>query len=400
MVRTSCYQFSDLIPAALDIVSEQGFHALTLRPLAERTGMTLSVLTNMVGHKRQLLSDLIDHVRQADAAFRAPFLEHADVLPPLAPSEFAEFCDWFLDSQARNNKPVTLFFCEALLASANDPEIAGDLAPWIGDHLRFWQTLAQKAIHADKALLAEALAGFSIDEAAHAISLNGLAAYARLRRLCLLRLCEGRLTDPRRHCHNGLFPALVEDLDAIDDPIRIDKGDAHIWEDKTFRCAAAAGYLMVHSGVQALTHRAVAETAGVPSSTLAYHFKTREDLIKGAMVFLIHKLLGAARGTPVAVPNLPEADIAYEISRSTFMLAIEAWRNSVFLASAADMRRKRGINLQPRLNSELDVGRSIDGLGAQAVAIVSIGTIILHSPQGLDDGKIASNSLIQRLLAL
>lgn len=394
----SSYQLSDLAPIAFDIAAKHGLHALTLRPLAERTGMTLAALTHLVGKKQQLLALLILHARQVDTAFRAAFLATIQDRRPLSVPEFAEFCDWFLDCQARENVAISLFFCEALLAAPNDPGLAADLAPWLDDHRHFWRSACSRADVGDAMLLAEALAGFHVDEMAHGAALNGVNAYARLRRLSLARLCAGDLADPAKHSHDTLFTRLFSDLGQLEDPIRIDRGDGPDWDTRTQRYAAAAAHTMVHTGLEGLTHRAVAEVAGVASSTLAYHFRTRDDLVKGAMTFLILRIQKAAAGMDVTIPSLPQTNISYEIARSTFMLALEASRNTAFLASAADMRRKRGINLRHAVNARLPAGRFVDGLGAQALSLVSNGTTLLNSPGGIVAAKTAADAILYRLV--
>ena len=69
------------------------------------------------------------------------------------------------------------------------------------------------------------------------------------------------------------------------------------------------------------------------------------------------------------------------------------------LASAADMRRKRGINLVHALNADLPADRQIDACGAQVLAVAATGLMMAQAAQGVDAASRASNALVGRLLA-
>lgn len=399
MSRISEQRFSDLAKPAFEMVARQGLDTLTLRPLAQNAGMSLSSMANRIGHKSQLIRQLIGEAQQIDAAMKQPVLAGAGA--SLTAAELAEICDLALEHQ-QSAPWLAVFFGEIIQASASDGDAAEALTPWLADQLAFWQALVQKLATGetglDAELLAKALLGYSIDETAHGCALNGLPAYRRLRRLCLGRLCQGRFTSPQSHRHGALFQLLVEELGRIDDPIAIIKPSKVAIDRKADRYAAAAGHILVHQGAGAVTHRSVAALAGVAASTLSYHFKTREDLISGAMARIIQRLRAGISGAPdefaVGGVNPP----GYEIARSTFTLALEASRRPVFLASAADMRRRRGENLLPFVNQRLALDQRIDALGAQTLAVVSIGTMVEHSRKGADAAAAASQAMLNELL--
>lgn len=320
-------------------------------------------------------------------------------------SELAEICDLSLDILSQTDPMVTVFFCEVLLAAATDPDIVDALAPWLEDQLTFWRYLTSKlddtGLKDDTSeVLAQALVGLSIDEMAHGAALGSLPEYLRMRRMAIGCLCNGKISDFSSHSNGKIFQYLFEALGAVDDPIAIDKGKHEIWDNKLVIYSATAAHLLVNKGAGAVTYRAVAELAGVATSTLAYHFKTRESLIKGAMVYIIRHLKGEFPEDILNMAGLSPMDAVYEISRSTFALALQARRDPLFLGSAADMRRKRGINFKPYLNARLEPHGGVSDLGAQTLAIVSIGTIMGHAHQGIDKARQASQILIEKLIEI
>jgi TetR/AcrR family transcriptional regulator, regulator of biofilm formation and stress response len=71
----------------------------------------------------------------------------------------------------------------------------------------------------------------------------------------------------------------------------------------------AAVDVVAAGGASALTHRSVADRAGVPHATVAYHFKTAADLrletfrsVGSTVGFDLHDLIDATDGSPEAIP--------------------------------------------------------------------------------------------------
>jgi AcrR family transcriptional regulator len=408
MARTSVHSFSSLVAPALEIVARHGLDMLTLRPLAHSAGVGLTTVTNIVGTKSELMKQLIDAARRLDHQARAPFRVMLAQPVKLTATELAEFCDLVLETLTQTSTPVTVFFCEAVQAAAYDDEINAALQPWLRDQEDFWRDLTRAAAASRADILAQALMAYSIDEMAHGCALGGLPDYRRLRRLCLVKLCEMMVEDPsgdkpQASFQAALFEHLFDALGLIEDTIGIDKVAHPSREAQIEGFAGAAAQILVHKGAGAVTHRAVAAEAHVAGSTLAYHFKTREDLIKGAMIHIIRRLKNSLYGEPAAqTANDPERSpyqAGYEIARSTYALALEASRRPIFLSSAADMRRKRGVNLKEIFNAERPDDQKIDMLTAQTLSVVSIGAGVLNSPKGITGAIETSYALIRQLMS-
>jgi AcrR family transcriptional regulator len=390
--------FDRLIDPSFDLVSKAGLGALTLRPLADATHISLSQLTSLVGRKSDLICGLIKAGRARDQILRQQILDLNSNLSQAAPDDIAELCDLTLDHWVQKDRAMAVFFCEILFASATDPALFIELAPWINDQLIFWKQLTEKLPWSDTGLPAEILLAYSIDELVHSCAHYMSADYHRLRRLCLQRLCRKQVAEHvPPDASEQIFRYLFDALGDLDDQIGIDK---QIWAPKSDRArmiALTGARMIVDRGADAISHRSVAAEMGLPSSTLAYHFRTREDLLKGAMAGIIGQLKQS-----LSQGQLPDGQVAimnagYAIARSTYALALEAGRNPAFIASAADMRRKRGINLRVSFN-RMGSAQTLDGLGAQVISIATIGQVLLSAHLGLPAAMQATGHLRDRFV--
>jgi AcrR family transcriptional regulator len=329
-----------------------------------------------------------------------PVLDLASGGAALSGDSLAELADLQLETWAQTAPQAQVFWSELIQASAIQPAIALALAPWIAQQQAFWRHLAEATHCGDHAaLIAQALFGFSIDERAHGTALQSIPAYRRLRRLCLVRLCHLDFAGRGRDDQRAIFGHLVARLGDFDDTIRIDRDDAAPAGIKDVGLAVVAARVLVCEGASELTHRAVAARANVPTSTLAYHFRTREDLLKGAMQAIILSLKNAMFVRD-ADPLFADGEApGYLIARSTFALALEASRTPHLVASAADMRRKRGVNLVHHLNAGLPRDRQVDALGAQVLSVAVTGQMMVDASRGIEVVAQVSNTLIERLLA-
>lgn len=381
----------------MEIVAETGLNGLSLRCLAQRIEISVSSITNIAGSKAQLLNGLISEARLRDAAVRSTILMLAAQSAPLSTQGLAELADLALEQGALAEPNLQVFFCELIQASASQPEFRQALNGWIDDQRAFWQQLSAATGRADSELVGDGLFALSVDERAHATALQGNSAYRRLRRIGLCRLCNLDFSGRGDSNDQIVFEHLVNQLGDVNDKIGIDRGDVIPNDAKFLAFARAAAFILVFEGAGALTHRAVAARAQVPNSTLAYHFPTREDLVKSAIAFIIMRLKRSVFEPDQSEPT--DNLVGYEIARSTFTLALEASRAPQYLGSAADMRRKRGENLVSLLNAQRPVGSAVDELGAQVLSVVSIGAALAEAQHGVEQAMHKSAELMHRLLS-
>jgi len=112
---------------------------------------------------------------------------------------------------------------------------------------------------------------------------------------------------------------------------------------------AAASQVIVDDGVDALTHRAVAEAAGVPLARVSYHYPKIEDLMFAAATEYLEgfdeRLRALAEGAVVAQRSMVDAC-------TDFLIELVTVRAAEFLAM---------VEVRLALHRR---GRSVDDLGA------------------------------------
>lgn len=360
--------------AAMSLVAADGLRGLSLRPLAERLGTTVSALTHRFGLKDSLIATLIEAAREADGAFLDVWLARIEALDVRDGALMADLADAVLDDMVGPEALRSRFYCELLQGVPSRPEIAASLAAWQTRRLAFWRAAVAPLGQVD---LGETLHAASTDEVAHGLAIGDLAAYRWLRRLTLHRLCCGLAPAPGSSDVRQftVFRAALGDLGA--DRGRYHAPDVSAWQAKAARHVSA---LIVAEGADAVTHRAVAARAGLPNSTLAYHFPRQEDLLKAGLHDIIERAQGRIDAAQTSEPDYEMSSV--EIARSTFAIALAAARIPSLKVFAADMRRRRGENHLIRLSRLTDGDSPFDLLSAQALAITGIGQLILDATQG------------------
>jgi DNA-binding transcriptional regulator YbjK len=384
-----------VLPAAMALVSADGLKALTLRPLAERLDTTVSVLSYKFGRKDELVAAIIDAAREEDAAFLDLWLGRIRAVRTMSAALLAQFADAILDDMARSHAVRSQFYCEVLQGVASRPELVAPFSRWRARRLAFWRAATERL---DRPDLAETLHAYSADEVVHGLALGDQAAYRWLRSLGLRRLCCGLIAsdDGTEGELFATFHAALDDLLTSPDG-RYAAPTMSEWQ---ARIAGHISALIIAEGADAVTHRAVAERAGVASSTLAYHFPRQDDLLKSGLDDIIIRLQGhvdrpAAPG-PSASPPAPAPDRSREeIARATFAVALAATRNASLRGIAADMRRRRGENLHVYLKRESGGATPFDPLAAQVMSITSIGQLLLTAGEAGQAG--ADFELIGRM---
>ena len=378
-----------ILAVAMRLVAADGLRGLSLRPLAEKLGTTVSALSYRFGLKDTLMASLIDAACTEDGLFLDRWLTRIQALGVRDAVLMADLADAILNDMSGPEVLRNRFYCELLQGGASRPEIAAPLAAWRGQRLAFWRAATETLGRAE---LGDILHAFSTDEVAHGLVIGDLAAYRWLRRLNLRRLCCG-LVPPRGSGdlrEFSVFHAALADL--MDGPGRYRAPAMSAWQAEAARHISA---LIVAGGADAVTHRAVAARADVANSTLAYHFPRQEDLLKAGIDHIIIRTQARVDDRDTSAHDYDMSSV--EVARSTFAIALVAARMPNLKAFAADMRRRRGENYLLRLNREAGDSR-FDLLSAQAVAITGIGQMILDA--ALDSSSAAdAMRLIERLQA-
>jgi len=372
-----------LLTAALNIVAVQGFSGLTLRPLAKQLGVSPSYVTSRFGTKAMVLHHIMETARWRGA-------QHADVwtrrLGPIdhfGPDQSADICETILDDIVFNFGPLYTLHLEALQACAWDEAVRESLQGWLQDQSDFWAQMGAKFGAPDEVLAAGLFHGYIIDELAYSLCLSRTPAYRLMRKLTLLRFFSGFTTPVDMEASGKLFFQVFAELGYDASALRVLHGAA-LSQDWPGRVVQAAARLITTKGVSAVTHRAVAALADVKPTTLAYRFVTQEDLVIGGLEHIIARLI-TRMDDPTGAPSpsgTEDSDPGFEISRATFAVALAATRLDRLKPCAADMRRRRGINLVKVVDRRFPDGDGLDAASAQALSSGLAGLLMTPPPPG------------------
>ena len=371
---------NDLLAAACGIVAQSGWAGLALRPLAESLNVSVTVLSNHYGTRADVVAAVCRAAYDEEQRIFADWHATLLTLGTLSPALAADLADTIVQELAVRHRGFSLLFMEVLQSSGWDASLRAAFSPWLDERMRFWAQLGACAGLPTSLTASGWLGGYFIDELAFSISLDPQPAYRMLRRLCLRRLMSGiAAAAPPAVEDDNMFAALFDRLAYRKGEIAIAHG-VDVSSDWPGRAARACAIALTERGVSALTHRAIAADAGVPHTTLIYRFPTQQDLVVAGLEFIISHVLravdegelsGDLATTPDRMNHVGEHGL--DVGRATFALAIAAARMPRLAPSAADMRRRRGINLVKILRRMSPALPGIDMLAAQIASVGLIG---------------------------
>ncbi|MDZ5645805.1 TetR family transcriptional regulator [Nitrospirillum sp. BR 11828] len=366
---------TDLLPASLRLVAQEGLGALSLRRLAAAAETSLSALSYRFGKKERLIAQVIAAAHEQDRDFWCEWARRVDAMSGLSGLAIADIAEAVLVALTAQHPERSLFFCELVQASAWDETVRAALGPWLATRLAFWRRLCAKAAPgtAPQVDLAVLLHAYSIDETAFSLSLRDHAPYAWLRKLGLRRLCTPHAPPGNRAADERLFQVFYDESATVPDTVALDREDIVRTPLETQAMAHAAA-LIVREGAEAVTHRAVAKAANVPASTLAYRFRRQEDLLKAGLEGIIRQMWQEVEAPPAGAPEGGNAPIA----RGTYAIALAATRRPELVACAAAMRRRRGENINRYLTVRTGTPHHYDPLTTQALAVTRLGQRMLE----------------------
>lgn len=361
-----------LLEAALAIVAEDGLGGLTLRPLARRLGWSLAGLSRQVGSKDQLLDRLIQEAARADAQTLAPWLRHVESFDMLPLPALMEITEDLLHLRAGpEGRARTHLKCELVQIAAFNPRLRAAVADWIAVDRRFWSALAARCASPPSFDMGFALTCFAIDDGARALTLEHFDDYRWVRREGIRRLWAG-LFDGEETPANPLYERALSDVPSESEP--------PLWiarlltseRDQSFGNIVAS--IILDSGMDAITHREVARRAGLPHTSVAYHYPLQDDLVELGM----HATVEMVRvGTLAAMEGRYLPPVAGQLGLASFAVAVAAARRPSLRPIVREMRRRRGESLLPWLLKHNPGNPRIDMGNIQAMSSVLIGAIVL-----------------------
>ncbi|WP_068079824.1 TetR family transcriptional regulator [Novosphingobium rosa] len=370
-----------IIMAALELIAAHGLTELTLRPLAETVGMSLNALTQAMGSKEQLVAQVVASAMEQDRRFREHWLERLHAMAPVGAGLRAVLAATMLDDWVVKHRPLASLLIDLVQEAGRQEGCPEALSAWLDEVGLFWaQVLFGDPRQADAAL------GYMLDEAGFSLFAHGDPAYRMLRALCLHRFTGGIYPQPDEDIGSGRhleqwIAALAPDQSYPDTPDRSKRG----------LIAAEAGRLIVTQGLEALTHRSAAAAAGVPASTVVYHFGTRDALMVAALHAVVTNFRHGLAETS-GQPRPFHANYAHsrDLVRATSIIAIAAARHPGLAHHALDMRRRRGENIvTPVLwDMGLPEGRIADRTTSQVASVTLFGMRMVAMARGVDEDQV------------
>lgn len=265
---------SGVLDLALDLIVHAGLKGLSLRSLAQKAGISPSLLNYRYGSRDALAERTFEHACQRnsdDWARRRAALLSEPLTPTALPAvAYAVVMDTAI---AGHSEAIAAWICHT---QAVRHGLYRDLPHrWQTDRVSFWRdALASAGMNPD---LAPGLAG-ALSSACRIGLLAGPAPvasgwlYDTVQRITdnLLQRAPGRPGDSpwRRQTEHALL--------ARTPPSTADSAST------AGRIVKAASALIVEAGPDALTHRAIAERAGVSLSSTTHHFASLEDIFLNA----------------------------------------------------------------------------------------------------------------------
>lgn len=381
-----------LLAAACDIVAAEGLPGLTLRPLAQRLDVSVTVLTNHYGNRNDVIAAICRAAGEREALAMEDWNRLLDATGGLAAPLAASLAEAFLDEQASAQRALSVLYFELLHACAWEEPLRAALGEWTARRRAFWDGFGRRAGIPAPLVDTGWWYGYAIAEGFHGLALDGDPFYRLLRRLCLQRLFAGGAATEPDAADAILFAQLGQrPRHAHDQPAASARaGSAPAW---VAAAARACGIRLAMQGVGALTHRAVAADAGVAHTTLSYRFPTQHDLVVAGLESITAHVLAA-----VEADSLDDVErrrtggdgARLDLARANLAVALAARRMPELVPRLASMRGGRGGNLVKVLRKYLPGAAGIDALCAQVMSLGLTGLTNAAPPGAAADAAVAA----------
>lgn len=361
-----------IIDAARTVVAERGLGGMSLRAVADQAAASVGSINYRIGDRAALVDAVtqreIDNLQAAREIWRA----RMDGIDPVAAGIVADLVSEWLDGAARERRVSAIVVGELILKASRDPAAVPLAAELLAQEEALWVDILQAAPEGRR--LAARISAYCRDETPFSILFADSLDYRLLRQSTVRALLRDRTAPARREWnlwHLGLVDRLAapaaEALDASGDTPQGVKA----------RLAENIADLIIAEGVDAVGHRAVAQTAGVAVSSVAHHYPTLRDLVFGGVEALYRRMRADLAATKGAAPS------GADVVRLTHETALAASRNVAFAPFAIDMRRRRAENVHHDVARALDLEPGTDRALTQAVVMAAIGRHLGAMARGL-----------------
>ncbi|TPE63727.1 TetR family transcriptional regulator [Sandaracinobacter neustonicus] len=352
-----------LVNAARTCIVQSGIHGLSMRAVAREAGRSLGSLNYHIGDKIDLIARLIAEETAERQRLAEAWRVRTDTLDLADPCVLAAVIAAFLDEAATTRRDCTLAGCELLLDAGLDPAGYPGLAGLLEAEDGLWADCLAPALGAHATAFAAVISAYCRDELPFSLALDS-SDYRLLRAATIMRVAEG---------FTGQGQGLALSFDRLVARCGEASADVRLPVDlppgaRRTELAALIARMIVEQGIGSISHRAVAARAETSNSSVAHHFRTREDLLQAGMGSLI---LGLRAELQTA--DRPGGERGLLLIRATHSIALSAVRDRALLPFALDMRRRRAENVRESIGRQIGGAAGLDGAGCQAAVIALVG---------------------------
>ncbi|MEU5002416.1 TetR family transcriptional regulator [Streptomyces sp. NPDC021622] len=169
---------------------------------------------------------------------------------------------------------------------------------------------------------------------------------------------------------------------------------------RTEEVTAAAERVIGARGIEGVTHRAVAEEAGVPLGATTYHFATKDDLIKAALQRSVDRFVAYLDEWVARRPQLTPEQLAVLLA-DALMGSFGPQRDQQVVEFELYLAALRRPALRPVADRYIEasvdaLSRYVDPLTARAAAVAANGLTL----RGLAGSEPPSRSEVEGILRL
>ncbi len=359
--RSASRDNTGLVDAARTVVAAKGLSGMSLRTVAEEAGTSVGSISYRIGDRTALVSAMLDREIELMAEARAEWRERLGSLDPVAIGILPDLiCEW-LDQGAGQRRTSAIVTCELTLLASREPAALPRIAELLNEGEALWRDILAQAPQAER--LANLIASYCLDEQPFSILLADETDYRLLRHSTI----QGLLRNPAAPG----APALSQWHMALVDRLAVPAASAHdetakVPEGTKGLLADHIADLIADQGVGALSHRTVAQAAGVATSSVAHHFPTQRDILFAGVEALYRRMRSQIQASNATVRNR-------EIARLTHECALQALTDPAVRPFAIDMRRRRAENVHAQFAEWLGIPAGSDRARVQAMVIALIG---------------------------
>lgn len=334
---------------------------MSLRTVAEEAGTSVGSISYRIGDRARLVEATLDREIGIMAEQRVQWRERLGPVDPLATGILPDLvCEW-LDQSAGPGRHSAIVTCELILLASREPATLPRIAELLDEREGLWRDMLIGRPQADR--LANRIASYCLDELPFSIVLAEETDYRLLRHSTirgLLRDGNALPVPSATDWHMALVDRLaVPAAPAHDETAPVPEGTKGILADHI-------ADLIADQGVGALSHRAVAQLAGVATSSVAHHFPGQRDILFAGVEALYRRMRSQILARDA---NLRTR----EIVRLTHECALQALTDPAVLPFAIDMRRRRAENVHLQFAEWLGIPPGSDRARVQAMVMGVIG---------------------------